>query len=91
MKIIKTYDAIAYVADDGIPFDTQEEALKHEEKLKEKVFCLELSENHWYRVDVKAKSGEEAIELFYADPDSYTKYDHDIETQYISANEKADR
>ncbi len=40
MKIIKTYDAIAYVADDGTPFDIQEEALKHdEEKLnKEKAF-----------------------------------------------------
>ncbi len=87
MKIIKTY-----VTDDGTSFDNLEEALKYEEELnKEKVFCLEILEKHWYCVDVKAKNEDEAIELFYTDPDSYAKYDHANETQYIEANEKADK
>ena len=86
MKIVKTY-----VTDDGTSFDNKEEALKHEEELnKEKVFCLEVSESHCYCVNVKARYEDEAIELFYKNPDFYAKYDYEISTEYIEANERVD-
>ena len=51
---------------------------------------MEVSESHGYYVDVKAKNEDEAIKLFNENPDSYEKYDYEIITDYVEANERVD-
>ena len=75
-----------YKTDDGWTFTNQEDALKHENELnKERIFCLKVIENHSYRVDIKAKNKDKALKWFYADPDSYEKYDYEIVVDSVDA------